>query len=150
MDHWQWGATLWRNVVGADITVAVQGSAPPLSIVAGEEVANETGTGTGTGTMGTGKVGDRGKEVAKQMGTENGGGERDRKRKAPGSVSGSSGASAAGMAVEVRLEDARAVIVRGEIGGGVAVGALRRVGFEIGEWVRGWGERAERRGSEGV
>ncbi len=122
--------------MGADITVAVQGSAP---LVGGEEV--ETGTGTG-------KVGG-GKEVAKQVG-ENGGGERERKRKAAGSVSGSAGGSAAGSAVEVKLEDARAVIVRGEVGGGVAVGALRRVGFEIGEWVRGWGERVERRGSEGV
>ena len=143
MDHWQWGATLWRNVVGADITVAVQGSAP--SIVVGEEVE------TRTGTIGTEKVGDRGKEVAKQAGAENnGGGERERKRKAPGSVSGSSGTSGAGNAVEVKLEDARAVIVKGEVGVAVAVGALRRVGFEIGEWVRGWGERVERRGSEGV
>ena len=107
MDHWQWGATLWRNVIGADITVAVQGSAP--SLVAGEEA--ETGTATA-------KVG--AKEVAKQA-VENGGGERDRKRKAPGSVSGSAGGSAAGNAVEVKLEDARAVIVRGEAGGGVAV-----------------------------
>ena len=135
MDHWQWGATLWRNVVGADITVAVQCCAPS---VAGEEP--ETGTATA-------KVG--AKEVAKQA-VENGAGERDRKRKAPGSVSGSAGGSAAGNAVEVKLEDARAVIVKGEVGGGIAVGALRRVGFEIGEWVRGWGERVERRGSEGV
>ena len=135
MDHWQWGATLWRNVVGADITVAVQGSAPS---VGGEEA--ETGTGTT-------KVG--GKEVVKQAG-ENGGAERERKRKATGSVSGSAGGSGAGNAVEVKLEDARAVIVRGEAGGGVAVGALRRVGFEIGEWVRGWGEKVERRGSGGV
>ena len=133
MDHWQWGATLWRNVVGADITVAVQGCAPS---VGGEEA-----------DTGSGKVG--GKEVSKQAG-ENGAGERDRKRKAAGSVSGSAGGSGAGNAVEVKLEDARAVIVRGEAGGGVAVGALRRVGFEIGEWVRGWGERVERRGSEGV
>lgn len=46
--------------------------------------------------------------------------------------------------VEVRLEEARAVIVRGERdrdGGGVGEGGLRRVGFEIGEWVRGWEER---------
>ena len=122
--------------MGADITVAVQGSAPS---VGGEEAE----MGTGAGKVGVGK------EVAKQAG-ENGAGERERKRKAAGSVSGSSGGSGAGSAVEVKLEDARAVIVRGEAGGGVAVGALRRVGFEIGEWVRGWGERVERRGSEGV
>ena len=123
MDHWQWGATLWRNVVGADITVAVQAAAP---------------TAEDAPTAG------KGKEPAAK-GSEDG----ERKRKATGSVSGSSMSLGGGGGVEVRLEDARAVIVRGEAGGGVAVGGLRRVGFEIGEWVRGWGERVDRRGSAG-
>lgn len=122
MDHWQWGATLWRNVVGADITVAVQAAAP---------------TAEDAPTAGKGK-----EPVAK--GSEDG----ERKRKTTGSVSGSS-MSQSGGGVEVRLEDARAVIVRGEAGGGVAVAGLRRVGFEIGEWVRGWGERVDRRGIAG-
>lgn len=115
------------------------------------------GCGTGFGAVGCRGGGGDGNGDGKggcEGGCEAGGGEwwgeRDRKRKAPGSVSGSAGGSAAGNTVEVKLEDARAVIVRGEAGGGVAVGALRRVGFEIGEWVRGWGERVERRGSEGV
>ena len=125
MDHWQWGATLWRNVVGADITVAVQAAAP---------TADDGPTAGATG---------KGKEAGGK-----GGEEGERKRKAAGSVSGSS-MSLSGGGVEVRLEDARAVIVRGEAGGGVAVGGLRRVGFEIGEWVRGWGERVDRRGSAG-
>lgn len=43
--------------------------------------------------------------------------------------------------VEVKLEECRAVIVKGAEGGGVLEGGLRRVGFEIGEWVRGWEER---------
>ena len=86
MDHWQWAATLWRNVVGADVTVAVQAPETP--------------------------------EKEK---------EKEKEKVGP---------------VEVRLEDARAVIVRGEReGGGVPEGGLRRVGFEIGEWVRGWEEK---------
>lgn len=50
-----------------------------------------------------------------------------------------------GGGVDVRLEDARAVVVRGAEGGGVPEGGLRRVGFEIGEWVRGWEERGKER-----
>lgn len=118
MDHWQWGATLWRDVVGADITVAVQAAA---TTAAAED----------------GPAGEKGKETVRE-------GEGSHKRKAP-SVDRGGGAAAAG-GVEVRLEDARAVIVKGE-GRGVGKGSLRRVGFEIGEWVRGWGERIERRGS---
>lgn len=52
---------------------------------------------------------------------------------------GKSGAGDGGKAgdVDVRLEDSRAVVVRVEKGGKVGEGALRRVGFEVGEWVRG-------------
>lgn len=64
--------------------------------------------------------------------------------KATDKASGGSGSGSGNALVEVRLEEARAVIVRGERdrdGGGVGEGGLRRVGFEIGEWVRGWEER---------
>ena len=77
VDHWQWMATLWRGVVGPDVTVAV-------------------GRGDGGGVKG---------------------------------------------GVEIRLGDAKAILVREGVGEGV----LRRVGFEVGEWVRGLGEG--RRGS---
>lgn len=50
---------------------------------------------------------------------------------------GKGNAGAAAGDVDVRLEDSRAVVVRVERGGKVGEGALRRVGFEIGEWVRG-------------
>ncbi|KAL8762180.1 MAG: hypothetical protein Q9184_001777 [Pyrenodesmia sp. 2 TL-2023] len=50
---------------------------------------------------------------------------------------GKGNAGAAGGDVDIRLEDSRAVVVRVERGGKVGEGALRRVGFEIGEWVRG-------------
>lgn len=122
MDHWQWGATLWRDIVGADITVAVQAAA--TTAAAAEDV---------------GGANEKGKEGGRE-------GEGSLKRKAPSvDRSATSGGGAAG--VEVRLEDARAVIVKGESQGQVGRGSLRRVGFEIGEWVRGWGERVERRGS---
>lgn len=48
---------------------------------------------------------------------------------------GKSGGGGAGD-VDVRLEDSRAVLVKVEKGGKVAEGALRRVAFEIEEWVR--------------
>lgn len=113
MDHWQWGATLWRNVVGADVTVAVQA---PV-VVADVAASASASASVVEGERDAGRNGGVGLE-----GARNGG-------------------------VEVKLEDARAVVVRGEREGGVAEGGLRRVGFEIGEWVRGWEERGERRGS---
>ena len=42
-----------------------------------------------------------------------------------------------GGEVDVQLEEHRAVVVKIEKGGKVAEGSLRRLGFEIGEYVRG-------------
>lgn len=127
MDHWQWGATLWRNVVGADVTVAVQA---PVNVGA----QDSTSSSSPSPDKAVGKTGEGG------GGKSDGGGR--------GYEKGGAGAGAVG-GVEVRLEDARAVIVRGERDGGVAEGGLRRVGFEIGEWVRGWEEREERAARRG-
>lgn len=41
--------------------------------------------------------------------------------------------------VEVKLDEYKAVIVRVEMGGKVGDGGMRRLGFEIGEWIRGGG-----------
>ncbi|KAL9590252.1 MAG: hypothetical protein Q9203_000925 [Teloschistes exilis] len=41
--------------------------------------------------------------------------------------------------VEVKLDEYKAVIVRVEMGGKVGDGGMRRLGFEIGEWIRGRG-----------
>lgn len=63
------------------------------------------------------------------------------------SKSSSTGKGKPGIAnpgVEVRLDDARAILVKVD-GKGVGEGSLRRVGFEVGEWVRGRDEG--RRGS---
>ncbi|KAA6415082.1 MAG: hypothetical protein FRX48_01834 [Lasallia pustulata] len=93
VDHWQWMATLWRGIVGPDITVIIKDS-----------------------------------------------GSADNRDDAGRTVG-------AGIGVEVRLADARAIVVR--IGdNGVPEGSLRRVGFEVGEWVRDVGER-ERDGRRG-
>lgn len=125
MDHWQWGATLWRNMVGADVTVAVQAAAAAQDTSSSSAAAAASLVSPDKASLKTG-----GGSEAK------GGHEKGRN-------GGSGGGSAVG-GVEVKLEDARAVIVRGERDGGVAEGGLRRVGFEIGEWVRGWEEKEER------
>lgn len=83
-DHWQWTATMWRNVVGPDITIYV-------------------------------------KDVHAKDGVES--------------------------QVEMREDVAAMVVkrVRGVEGagrggvGGIDAGALRRLGFEVGEWARGFG-----------
>lgn len=87
IDHWQWMATLWRGIVGADITVAVRERSSAAK--------------------------DKDKDA--EVGVKS-------RREEP--------------EVEIRLEDARAVVVRAEKGR-VGEGGLRRVGFEVGEWVRG-------------
>lgn len=121
VDHWQWMATLWRGIVGADITVAVRAPQVPAETPTTAEMvrtAKEAGIGGGKGgTAGSGKGG-----VGGERGT--GGG---------GNVS-------VGQAVDVRLEDARAIVLRAAEGEGVPEGSLRRVGFEVGEWVRARGE----------
>ncbi|KAI4186389.1 MAG: hypothetical protein LQ346_005689 [Caloplaca aetnensis] len=90
-DHWQWMASMWRGIVGPDVTIAVEQEGPV----------------------------------------------EHKGRQAKGKGSAGGGGGAAGGDVDVRLEDSRAVVVRVERGGKVGEGALRRVGFEIGEWVRG-------------
>ncbi|KAL8710307.1 MAG: hypothetical protein Q9220_005077 [cf. Caloplaca sp. 1 TL-2023] len=87
-DHWQWMASMWRGIVGPDITIAVKMF----------------------------------EDEQQQMGGRNG-------RK------GGGGGEA--PEVDVRLEDSRAVVLRVERGGKIGEGALRRVGFEVGEWIRG-------------
>ena len=105
-------ATLWRGIVGADITIAVRPSAVPA----------ETPT---TAEMMAGKMAGGGAAPATGGGMKSGAG---------------GGKAPVGMAVDVRLEDARAIVLRAGERGGVPEGSLRRVGFEVGEWVRGRGD----------
>lgn len=65
--------------------------------------------------------------------------EKDSGKGKSGGAGAGAGLSATGGPgeVDVRLEDAGAVIVKVEKGRKVGEGALRRVGFEVGEWVRG-------------
>lgn len=69
----------------------------------------------------------------KAMDEGGGGGVEQQKSQGGKAKSGSGGAGD----VDVRLDDSRAVVVKVEKGGNVGEGALRRVGFEIEEWVRG-------------
>lgn len=83
VDHWQWMATLWRGIVGPDVTVTI--AAPGSSVFSS-------------------------------------------KGKATQNIGGS---------VEIRLEDLRTILLSTDDETGTIVeGALRRVCFELGEWVR--------------
>ncbi|KAL9103582.1 MAG: hypothetical protein Q9163_001384 [Psora crenata] len=115
-DHWQWGATVWRGVVGADVTIAVRPEMAP------EEHVSPPGTAGSAEIKGSSNEGGKcwtGNGTAAVAATM------------PKEKPGASG-------VEIRLEGERAMLVKAETGGGVNEGALRRVGFEIGEWVRAW------------
>lgn len=84
VDHWQWMATLWRGIVGPDVTIAI--AAPGSSVFSSNGMAA----------------------------TKNIGG-----------------------SVEIRLEDLRTILLSTDDETGTVVeGALRRVCFELGEWVR--------------
>lgn len=119
VDHWQWMASLWRGIIGPDVTIAVL---PAFYPTAPNSASTTTsGSGSGSGISISSSTTPRLTETAPRIGGMPSGG---------GSVSGSG--------VEARLEDARAILVRGESGkSGIAEGKLRRVGFEVGEWVRG-------------
>ena len=83
-DHWAWSATLWRGIIGADLTVYVRNI--------------------------------------------------DREREEPMSAGPNSGPSPMEKKVEMK-DDVGALLVKRE-GGKVEDGAVRRVAFEVGEWVR--------------
>lgn len=90
-------ATLWRGIIGPDVTIAVLPALHPTALHSATTPASGGGSG--------------------------------------GGAAGSSSVASSG--VEARLEEARAVLIRGEIGkAGIADWKLRRVGFEVGEWVR--------------
>lgn len=101
-------ATLWRGIVGPDITIAVLPPPPPVPVMQ-TPISGPTGGGAG------GIVGAAGVLNRDLVGKGKGG-------------------------VEVRLDETpRVMLVRGGEGKGACVGdgVLRRVGFELGEWVRG-------------
>lgn len=117
MDHWQWHATLWRGVLGADVTIAVQNV-----VIDDHHSPSETAISR-TGGVGSASGADHNKGTAKAAA----GGKGDR--------------SSAANGVDVRIEDYGAVVLQPGEKGAIAEGALRRLGFEISEWVRAWYER---------
>lgn len=107
VDHWQWMATLWRGIIGPDVTIAVVPTLPIPPPISATSNAS------------------------------------DGKSLAGGPLLGSKG----GGGTEVRLDDARAIVVRGDEKGTVPEGVLRRVVFEISEWVRSKEDAGSRRNS---
>lgn len=97
-------ATLWRGIVGPDVTVAVAplvSMVPPMSATSSSDAKSSNPNALGLKLS---------------------------------------------VGVEVKLDEARTIVVRSENGkNGVTEGVLRRVGFEVSEWVRGREEG--RRGS---
>lgn len=96
-DHWQWMATLWRGIPGADITVYVKevdGTPPPEGA--------EKNSSTTRAVVDREKIG----------------------------------------AVEI-VEEAglKCLLVWKEKGKDIEGSALRRLGFELGEWIRGFGRK---------
>ncbi|MCJ1381778.1 hypothetical protein MMC17_004889 [Xylographa soralifera] len=88
VDHWQWMATLWRGVVGPDITIVVRPASSQY------EASSANGNSS------------------PREENRNGGG------------------------VEVRLQDAKTITLLCPTVGKVPESALRRMGFEVGEYVR--------------
>ncbi|KAI4258974.1 MAG: hypothetical protein LQ352_000970 [Teloschistes flavicans] len=103
-DHWQWMASMWRGIVGPDITIAVQRYDSENSNLDSAVTAREWSTSKKSGEKSN--RGSNGNGIAE---------------------------------VEVKLDECRAVVVRVETGGKVGEGGMRRLGFEIGEWIRGRG-----------
>lgn len=126
VDHWQWMASLWRGIIGPDVTIAMLPAFYPTAPnSAGPNTGVSAGGGGGGGGSSSGGINSsttpRLTESAPRVGAMSSG-----------------GSSVSSSGVEARLEDARAILVRGENGKtGLAEGKLRRVGFEVGEWVRG-------------
>lgn len=112
LDHWQWMATLWRGIVGPDLTVFVK----------------ELGAGGGLEEGGSASV-----SVPPTPRTAVG----------PFPSGGSSGKE---KTVELK-EDVRTLVVRKKKGEGIEEGAMRRVGFEVGEWIRGVSAGGEKHAS---
>lgn len=115
VDHWQWHLTFWRGIIGADATVAVQPA------VADEAQTSPPVTASSNISMGLGTSGSA-PESAK-------------------STAASTAQKKSGAGIDIRLEDSKAIILQAGERGKVVESALRRAGFEIGEWIRSWVER---------
>ncbi|QSZ36537.1 hypothetical protein DSL72_006417 [Monilinia vaccinii-corymbosi] len=136
VDHWQWMATLWRGIIGADLTVFVKGVGREEMERCGGVEWSVGGGGRGIvvrvlvsekglreGSLGS--IGDAASSGLRKGSTSmvgSGGGGREREREREGEKEGSG---------------------RDKIKGKMDEKTRRRLGFEVGEWVRGidggWG-----------
>jgi HMG box factor len=124
VDHWQWMATLWRGVVGADLVVYVPSSSPSSSTSSpfGYLTGSSSFVGGGMGEEGVAVMGPGMVEV-KSAGLI--------VVKAPVVVSGAANGSVYEERERERERDGVEVVVDEKI--------ERRLGFEVVEWVRGGG-----------
>ncbi|MCJ1356756.1 MAG: hypothetical protein MMC33_006752 [Icmadophila ericetorum] len=133
IDHWQWLANVWRGTVGADVTIVVRSDrdGKRRASSSGGDASGPLCSNT-EGVKGNGNGNAKAKERSGEVDTS----PSQAKNAVPpssllhGIESTISGPGKVG--VENRLQDARALVLR-------AFGEreLRRVGFEVGEWVRG-------------
>ena len=133
-DHWQWMATLWRGIVGPDVTIDVKIPGHPYSAASSGTPSPRnahTGSPSTTGQSRNSRLSPGPGKEASMTGVSNSSGASG------GAVSQTSSSSASNVpVVDVRLADSRAVLLRGEVGGKVGEGGLRRMAFEVGEWLR--------------
>jgi HMG box factor len=127
IDHWQWMATLWRGIVGADLVVYVSPRAHQAQVPYQAGVVDEASSSTGGGGI---------------MGGGGGGGVVE--VRSPGLIVVKVPAPAP-VSVSVSVPVVGSGSGLDEDGGGVAAVAVdekmeRRLGFEVVEWVRssGW------------
>ena len=118
LDHWQWAATLWRGIVGADLTIWIKdcnsGGTNSTTSMPLHTPANIHGSFHSAGVGPTARGGD---DIGRGIGTGTGN----------------------GGGVEVR-DDVRALIVRRDEGKDIEARVLRRLAFEVSETVRAVGK----------
>ena len=107
IDHWQWMATLWRGIVGPDITIVVK---PSMSMESQPPDSGKDDEGYPKELLSNGNV------------TEG-------ESKGSQATAATPGLKKAG--VELRLQDSRTIVMNS-----IGDKDLRRVAFEVGEWVR--------------
>lgn len=133
-DHWQWMATLWRGIVGPDVTIDIRIPGHPYGTGSGGTPSPRNVNAAPPSAIGHGRT----------LGLSPASGKDATLTGISNSSSGSGGAvnqpSASSVSnapvVDVRLADARAVLLRGEASGKVGEAGLRRMAFEVGEWLR--------------
>lgn len=119
LDHWQWAATLWRGIVGADLTIWIKDCNSGGTNATAMPLHNPANVHGNIGSGGVGPTARAGDDTGRLAGIGTGAGN--------------------GGGVEVR-DDVRALIVRRDEGRDIEARVLRRLAFEVSETVRAVGK----------